>query len=230
MAVQTRRRSMTPDERDYVEEDIHEQPDGGARHFLRNWKYSLIGLALVWLAIAHAVEEVSDATVLFDAQILPVAAVAILALSVFAAFVMTRIGRSSYDPEIAEDARQALASGEVVDKIFQLREGKVFVQPGKSGLVYFLRTDEDRVYVWFDEESEDLADEGKSIFSGKTKPLTRLIIPTSVAGDYEFDVTFEGSPIPLSEPMPLIRNEDKWPDDEEFCKVDWADVESRFRK
>ena len=135
------------------------------------------------------------------------------------------------DAEDRADAQLALANGEVIDETYEIREAKQFVLHDGSGLVYFLRTSDDAVFYWEDEESEDLWCDDKSIFKSKAKPLSTLIVTSTVEGDIEFDIRFEGRPVPTAENIPMVRNGDTDLYIDDFVEdLAWHEVEPKYYK
>ena len=135
------------------------------------------------------------------------------------------------DAEDRSDAQKALANGNVVDEYYEIREAKQFVLYDKSGLVYFLRTSDDAIFYWEDEESEDLWDDDKPIFDSKSRPLSTMIVTSTVTGDIEFDIRFEGRSVPTVERIPMIRNgDDDLLADDFIESITWDEVEAKFRK
>ena len=134
------------------------------------------------------------------------------------------------DADDRADAQKALANGNVIDEIYEIREAKQFVLYDRSGLVYFLRTSDDAVFYWEDEESEDLWCDDKSIFDSKSRPLSTMIITSTVTGDIEFDIRFEGRAVPTVERIPMIRGGDDDLLDEFVEGVSWHELEAKFRK
>jgi len=135
------------------------------------------------------------------------------------------------DAEDRADAEKALANGNVVDEIYDIREAIQFVLYDLSGLVYFLRTSDDAIFYWEDEESEDLWCDDKPIFDSKSKPLSSLIVTSTATDCTEFDITFEGLPVPITGPFLMIKDGDFEPPLDDFVEdMTWDEIESKYRK
>ena len=234
-----RKRTMSTKERRYVEKELADEesrivnPGNAARSFAQNLRRGGFGALILMAMIAGALGEFADVNLFATSSQAWLALVAgAVIFAVLSATVMTflffKSPISEYDPEDAEDARKALASGEILDEVHEIREAKQFVMHGEEGLAYFLHTADDRVFYWVDEESEDLWCDDKSIFESSAKPLERLIIRETAVGDIWFDIKFEGAPVPVKSRIPMKKGVDEDLEEDEFIdEVSWAEVERR---
>jgi hypothetical protein len=136
------------------------------------------------------------------------------------------------DAEDSADAQKALANGNVIDEVYEIREAMQFVIYDGMQLGYFLRTSDDSVFFWEDEESEDLWDDDKSIFDSKSRPLNTMIITTTITGDIEFDIRFEGRPVPIVAERVLMKKDGEVDiEDDDFQEgLAWGEIEAKFRR
>lgn len=136
------------------------------------------------------------------------------------------------DAEDRADAQKALANGNVIDEVYEIREAIQFVIYDGIQLGYFLRTSDDAVFFWEDEESEELWDDDKSIFDSQSKPLSTMIITSTTTDDYEFDIRFEGSPVPIIAERVLMRKDGEIDiEDDDFQEgLAWGEIMERYKR
>lgn len=240
MATVTRRR-MTDRERRYVEEQLEDENSrivgtgNVLKTFIRRLKYSALIVFILIGAVVMIAAEVGFDVFSLGLVLLAGTVIAGLALSVVIAIFMTwrffTAVTSAYDPEDAEDARKALADGQVIEEVHEIIDAKQVVMEDEDGLTYFLLTLDNRVFYWEDEESEDLWCDDESIFDSKARPRSKLIVTRTSVGDIEFDVRFEGAPVPFKSGMRFRKGaEDEFDCDDFVDAIIWDDIESRYTR
>jgi hypothetical protein len=60
------------------------------------------------------------------------------------------------------------------------------------------------------------------------KPRTQLRLVRAPASQYVLATTFEGNVLDVGKPVEMYAPPDEWPEDSEFCKVPWDEIEPRF--
>ena len=121
-----------------------------------------------------------------------------------------------------------LSRGVVVDELYRFVEAKRFQEPEHEGLIYFLRTEDDRVLVLYDPESASLGAAGEDPLSSSFRPSTELTMVRAPATRFVLDKRFGGSAMKLSAPIELTVRLEEWPEQDEFCAISWGDLETRL--
>lgn len=124
--------------------------------------------------------------------------------------------------------RADLAAGVVEVRSLRLLAAKRFQEPEHQGFLYFLRTDDDRVYVTFDWESQALHENEEDPLSSTFKPATHVQVVRGPVTRQLLKEQFSGAPLDLPAPIPLTADPEDWPEIGEFCLVAWQELESKF--
>ena len=124
--------------------------------------------------------------------------------------------------------RRDLAEGKVSEELLKLVEAKLFQEPEHDGVMYFLRTTDDRVFVVYDYDSQDLAVQEKDPGSSSLRPKSELLLVRSLHARFIVSQTFAGDELPIPPARELTASTKKWPEPEEFCSFPWNELESRY--
>jgi hypothetical protein len=127
-----------------------------------------------------------------------------------------------------QQVRMDLAGGTTDEERYSFVESKRFQEPEHGGLMYFLRTPDDRVFVLFDYESQNLGVEGKDPLASTFRPRSDLLIIRTPVSRHVLSTAFTGSPLELPPPKELSAPPKQWPASEEFCAVAWDQLEKTF--
>lgn len=169
---------------------------------------------LAWRVMAWIAGTVSDMawTARFEPWVLPVGILASLAWSaaIFAkAWRRLRRGRA----EVERD----LAAGEVEELALVFDATQRLQEPEHGGLIYFLHTTDDRVFVLYDYDSQQRGVDGKDPLRSKFRPTRELLLVRAPASGRTLERRFSGERLPLAAPLPLDLPPEQWPEDETFC-------------
>jgi len=128
-------------------------------------------------------------------------------------------------PDHRQPIRDDLASGVVTEQELAIEEAKVLQDPEHGGLIYFLRTEGQKVFVLYDRESVELAMMDEDPFGSSFEPLSQLKIVKAPESDFVISTNFSGESVDVFGPTELTVSPDKWPEDEEFCSIYWSQIE-----
>ena len=134
----------------------------------------------------------------------------------------------------AERARSRLlddvASGQVLEERHEFDAARRFQEPEHGGLVYFLRSVDGRVFVVFDQESQDLGVRGKDPLTSPFRPASRLRLVLLPATRTAIVREFSGVPLDPGAPLELTASPKDWPESDEFCDLPWDALEERLAR
>ncbi|MDF1659499.1 MAG: hypothetical protein P1U58_17920 [Verrucomicrobiales bacterium] len=127
-------------------------------------------------------------------------------------------------PEFLAD----LDGGEVNEITHQFTAVKVFQEQEHGGLFYFLKTIEDRVFVLYDDESQDLGVQGENPMESEFRPKTILHMAQAPRTKFVLSREFSGDPLTVGETHDLLVSPESWPESDSFCRTRWDNLEKRF--
>ena len=128
----------------------------------------------------------------------------------------------------ARDLRQDLRAGVVREQRIRFVEAKRFQEPEHGGLIYAFRTDDDKVFVVYDEESQNLGVNSENPLDSPFQACAELLLTTSPNANYQFERTFSGNPLDAGEPREMSLNPNLWPESDEFCDVAWDKLDTKW--
>jgi hypothetical protein len=199
----------------------------GGENALVLWAVSLLGLVVIWLAFAWVVRKLF----FFDVGLHSAAAVWVLGIgtpicAVYAGISSTRWVRSwkDYRPLLQAD----IAAGQVTEEHYGFTSAKRFQEPEHGGLIYFLRTTEDKVLTLFDHESQDLGAQGGDPLKSSFVPRSELVMVRAPKTGLVIDKTFAGALLEAGEPVELSVGPKHWPESESCVNIAWSELESRL--
>jgi hypothetical protein len=126
--------------------------------------------------------------------------------------------------------RADLESGEVAEEYYDCTAAKRFQEPEHGGLMYFLLTVDDKVFVLFDYESQGLGAEGKDPLVSEFQPHEQYKLVRAPHSEIVLDQNFSGAALEAGGPIELAVGPSKWPEWENYCEVKWEELEERFGK
>jgi hypothetical protein len=127
-------------------------------------------------------------------------------------------------PELRAD----IDAGTVVEEIYEFTAAKRFQEPEHGGLIYFLRTRDDKVFVQFDYESQDLGARGGNPLSSAFHPRTKLSIIRGPKSGVVISHGFSGDILDAGAPLELSIGPESWPESDTYCDIPWQELESRL--
>jgi hypothetical protein len=157
---------------------------------------------------------------------LPILAAGVFICGAFAVISTVRWMRTWQDmrPLVSGD----LSRGVVVEDLIEPIAAKRFQEEEHGGLIYFLHTKDNRVFVLFDHESQDLGVYGKDPLASSLRPQTEYRIVRAPTSRFILSRVFSGRSLPLGKPLPLVVPPKQWPECDEFCDIPWGDLELRL--
>jgi len=123
-----------------------------------------------------------------------------------------------------------LQDGQVIEESYEFTEAKRFQEPEHGGLIYFLCTTDDKVFVLFDYESQNLGAQNENPLSSGFCPTTKLRLVRAPRSDMVISKEFSGASLDAGDPSELSIPARSWPEDETFCKFGWNELEVRLTK
>lgn len=131
-----------------------------------------------------------------------------------------------------EDSRQPLRddlrSGIVTEEHLTVVEAKLLQDPEHGGFVYFLRTDDERVYVIYDRESLELAMVEEDPAGSTFEPRSQLTIVKAPKSQFTINNSFSGGDIDIYGPTEMTAPPTKWPENEAFSPIPWDQIEKEL--
>jgi len=222
-------RAMTAAERTALERMIEEMGTGFRSQMLP----SLVFLAAMmtaltyvgWLLVGWLLRKAFDAawTESLDPWVLAVAAAGSAA---FAAVIALRGFRRAR--ALGPKLRRDLQAGVVEEEHFRIVEARRFQEPEHGGLIYFLRGEDERTLVLYDEESQELGAADKDPLRSRFRVRSELAIVKAPQARITLDKRFSGRPLDVGAPCALNLAPTKWPEDESVCPIPWRDLEQHL--
>ena len=118
-----------------------------------------------------------------------------------------------------------IEAGKVLEEQYRFIEARRFQEPEHGGLIYFLRTNNDRVFVLYDYDSQDLGVQGLDPFASSFRPKRELTIVRTPDSDMVISTEFVGEDFTFSETTELGAPPDQWPESEKFYDMKWDDLD-----
>jgi hypothetical protein len=230
MSFESVQRPMTADERVSLQDRLRSAPrpwKQAAENFGVLWACSMLLLTLGWGLIGWLAGRVSDANIGWKSPF----ALWIVPLSVGCTLCYALYSTLRWIQPVSA-RRQLLhadlATGIVQEEQLTFVEAMCFQEPEHDGLIYFLRTADDRVFATFDYESQDLGAGGEDAFSSSFRPKSQLRLVRLPSAREPLRVTFYGEILPTDRVLKLSAPAKQWPKDDEFIDVPWAELERQF--
>ncbi len=226
-------RDATAAETAYLEQILREAPTTsqrwkqGAENALVLWAASLLGLVAIWWALAWLARKffstefglVSDAAVWIFGIAVPVCLI-------HAVISSARWIRGVHDhrPLLRAD----ICDSKVEEEHYIFTDAKRLQEPEYGGLIYFLRTPEDKVLTLFDRESQNLGMQDADPLKSSFAPKQRLVMTRAPGTRLVISKFFDGPPLEAGEPIELTADPKQWPKNETYCSIPWAEIHSRL--
>lgn len=122
-----------------------------------------------------------------------------------------------------------LDNGKVEELNISILESKCFQEPEHGGLIYFLRTSDEKVLTVYDHESQDLGVNGDDPENSQFKVKERLHLVKAPLSKITLLRSFSGKELDSGDILDLSVSPDKWPDQDSWCPVKWEDLESYYQ-
>jgi hypothetical protein len=223
-----RTRPITPAEKSELERIHRELPDAGHRWQGALWvAVGTFAVCAVLLFLGWTiVNAVSGGWLSANApSSLRYAMIGCVVFSLLPAAAWARRARSAR-ARIRED----LAAGQVLDESFEFDAAKRFQEPEHGGILYCLRTRDRRVFVVFDQESQDLGVADKDPLDSAFRPRERLRLVRTPGLRTVILREFSGLILDAGPPLELTLPPGAWPQDDEYYDVSWDELEERLAR
>ncbi len=187
------------------------------------WAVSTFCLILLWMAFSWGLQK------LMQVEIGKTSVVAAWAAALCAAFAIVssvRWVKSWPNPRPLLEAD--LADGCVVEERIHFVTARRFQEPEHGGLIYFLRTAEGPVMVFFDHESQDLGVRGEDPLKSHFEARSELAVVRAPRARHVIHKQFSGELLDAGPPAVLTLDPAQWPEDEEFCPIPWEELDARL--
>jgi hypothetical protein len=132
--------------------------------------------------------------------------------------------------DIRPGLRADIEKGLVIEEAYEFTATKRFQEPEHGGLIYFLRTTDDKVFVLYDHQSQELGAQGKNPLSSNFKPRKELLIVQAPQTRLVISRQFSGAALDAGEPLEISVEPQAWPEPETYCKYRWEELEKRLSK
>jgi hypothetical protein len=222
-------REMSGPEREFLSETLRTVPGPvqrwarGTQNAVVLWAVSTLFLILIWLAFAWGARQ------LLHVEIGRTSVVAAWGAAVCAAFaIVSSIRWVKSWPDARPLLQADLESNRVAEEHYQFVAARRFQEPEHGGLIYFLRTSERNVMVFFDHESQDLGARGEDPLKSSFEPRSELLMVRAPRARFIIDKQFSGEVLDAGEPVPLTLDPHSWPDSEEYCEIPWDELDARL--
>jgi hypothetical protein len=126
------------------------------------------------------------------------------------------------------DIDRDLAAGRVREEHHAFVAAKRFQEQEHGGLVYFLRSADDRVYVIYDRHSQELGMDGDDPLSSPFRAREQLTIVRTPLSGRVLRRRFSGAVLTAGEVHDLTAAPADWPEDDGYCTLAWDELEARL--
>jgi len=226
---------MSGSEREFLEQILRTAPTSarrwkeGAENAFILFAILMVVFAAGWWGVNWVIRNLARLDVGLNSAVAPwVIALGIVVCGTYAAVSTVRWIRRWKDPRPLLSAD--INGGQVVEETYHFTAAKRFQEPEHGGLFYFLRTTDDRVFVLYDAESQDLGVQPEDPLASTFKPCTHLLIVRAPNTGYVISKHFSGEPLMVGDPRELAVGPKEWPDSDAYCGIPWQQLETRLGK
>jgi len=232
MNDKSHQRAITEGERAFLEKLLRDAPSRwklGVGNAVVLWAVSMLIFLIAWSGISWIARIAFAVSIGWRTSVgLWMLLAGGVACLVFAVHSTMRWLRTSPDYRLL--ARLDLSDGIVFEERLIFTEARRFQEPEHGGLIYFLRTTDDRVFVLYDHESQDLGVEGKDPLSSSLQPKSELLLIRAPNTRLVITKTFAGDDLPTTHVCEMVVPPTEWPETEEFCSIPWSELEHRYAR
>ncbi len=228
-------REQTAAEKAYLEDLLSKLPTGSRRtkEAIENFFVMLAALTLlgvvIWAGIGWPSQKVAGIEIGWSSEYAILIAISVVVVAaIYSAYSTTRWMKSW--PDSRQPVRDDLEAGLVSEEQLTVLEAKVLQEPEHGGLIYFLRSDDDRVLVLYDRESLDLAMADEDPMGSSFEPQSKVTVIRAPQSGFTIETSFGGENIDIHGPTEITASPDKWPEDEEYSPIPWAQIEQQLCK
>ncbi len=235
MSNRKTKRPMSEPEKEFLEGALKNSKTSARRwriasvNTVLHYSLSMLAFVVVWKVIAW----VARATLSVEIGWHSPAAVWIAALGAVACVPPAIISSARWlksQSDIRPGLRADLEKGLVTEEAYEFTSTKRFQEPEHGGLIYFLRTTDDKVLVLYDDESQELGAQGENPLNSKFQPSTELLLVRAPQTGIVISRHFSGSALDPGKPLEISVEPQAWPEPETYCKYRWDELEKRLSK
>ncbi|MEO1018102.1 MAG: hypothetical protein AAFY56_10460 [Pseudomonadota bacterium] len=226
-------REQTAAEKAYLEDLLSRLPTSRRRtkeaienFFVMLAVLTILGV-LVWAGFGWLAQKTMGLQIGWSSEYaLPIVAVILVVAGIYSSYSTTHWMKSW--PESRQPVRDDLLAGLVSEEQLTVLETKLLQEPEHGSLIYFLRSDDDRVLVLYDRESLDLAMADEDPMGSSFEPQSNVSIVRAPRSGFTIKTTFSGGKIDVHGPTEITAAPGKWPEDEEYSPIPWAQIEQQL--
>ena len=230
MNNKTYRRTMNQEERAFLEGLLRNAPARwkvATENMVVLWACSMLVFVLCWAVVGWVGRVAFAVNIGWKSPFAPlVLLIGGAGITILSALSTVRWIKSR--PDYRALVRTDLAENSVLEEELQFVEAKVLEEPEHGGLMYFFRTPDNRVFVIYDHESQDLGAGGEDPHTSAFQPRAQLTLARAPVSRIPISKNFSGPHLPAGDVMELAVDPKLWPAPDEFCDVAWLELENRF--
>jgi hypothetical protein len=233
MSSRVTKRPMSEQEREFVTRTLKSAATGdtrwirGSENALLLWAMSMLLFVFAWKLIAWLAGAALHVEIGWSSP----AAVWITGFGALACALVAVVSSVRWIKtwrDARPDLRADLEGGQVIEESYEFTAAKRFQEPEHGGLIYFLRTADDKVFVLYDHESQDLGGQDENPLKSKFQPCTELLIVRAPKTGFVISKQFSGAALDVGDPHELSVAPQSWPESESYCKFRWDELERRL--
>lgn len=233
MPTHTIKRQATDAETQFLKNLLKAHPTAarrwkeGAENALVTSAAALLALVLVWLGLAWLFR------VFFSIEFGMHSNAAIWVVGVGAPICLVYAVLSSIRwvrawPDSSASVSTDIASDSVDEEHYELTAAKSFEDPEHGGLIYFLRTSDDKVLTLYDYEGLELGAQNEESSKRSLVPRSTLVMVRAPHSGFVISKTFSGSALECGRSLELSADPKDWPESDVYCDIPWSELEPRL--
>jgi len=200
---------MSDSEREFLRRTLQAGPtraqrwQRGAVNGIAVWAVCMVLFVLAWTLVAWLVRHSMHVEVGWKSAVAGTV-VALGALGSLVTAVLSSLRWVASWRDYSPLVRADLEGGRVIEEYYRLDEAKRFQEPEHGGLIYFLRTDDERVLTFFDYDSQDLGVRDQDPLQSGFVPRTDLTIVRAPRSAFVIEMRLDGEPLAIGAPRDAI--------------------------
>lgn len=131
-------------------------------------------------------------------------------------------------PDSSNSVSADIASHSVDEEHYEFAAAKSFEDPEHGGLIYFLRTSEDKVLTLYDYEGVELGAQNDESKKRCLVPRSTLVMVRAPHSGFVISKKFSGSALECGQSLELSADPKDWPESDVYCDIPWPELESRL--
>jgi hypothetical protein len=200
----------------------------GAENALVLWAVLMLGLVLAWQGLAWAARRLFHVQIGWASAgslwVIAIGAAVCASYAVISSYRWVKGWRHDYRPALREDVE----NGRISEEQYNFIAAKRFQEPEHGGLMYFMRTEDGRVFTLYDRESQNRGVQDEDPLKSSFQPYSQLLIMRAPRTRFILNTVFSGAPLDAGALVPLAVDPKKWPEAEEYCDIPWEELNRRL--